>query len=423
MSSFPDVGQSSGNSQEPQRINWLTYDAAGNITIDAATGGTMTYDAENRLLTATSGGGGAYAYDGEGKRVKRTLAGGQTWWYVYGIGGELVAEYLSTAPSVVKKEYGYRGGQLLVAWDADKSGNDQMKWLVTDHLGSTRMEADKSGSLAGMRRHDYAPFGEEMTAGIRSNPQYGYVSSNVRQKFGSKERDTETGLDYFGARYFASAQGRFTSIDPIIFTSVRGLDPQSLNLFSYVRNNPLKLTDPNGLDWYEKDGTYYWFDKAPKKKLGYHHINTGRNGYQITNVQGATGQYARYNGHNIILHNNPSRRLVDNGAYHPLVAPAPDPNAALHLVGGLVEIAGHYAAVGALGTVSPAAAVVGAFVIGAALEQEGDTPRVTLYRGVASTHPVEGIYEQALLGNAFPIGGHNDPIAHSLGDTNSIFTS
>jgi RHS repeat-associated protein len=233
------------------RIGSLTYDAAGNITYDALTGGTMTYDAENRMLTATSGGGGSYTYDGEGKRVKRVTAG-QEWWYVYGIGGELVAEYLSTAPTTVKKEYGYRGGQLLVVWDADKSGNEQMKWLMTDHLGSTRMEADKSGSLAGMRRHDYAPFGEEMYAGIRRNGggqgQYGYEppQSNVRMKFDAKERDIETGLDFFGARYFSSMQGRFTSADPIFFQKEMPADPQRFNLYAYVRNNPLKYIDPKG---------------------------------------------------------------------------------------------------------------------------------------------------------------------------------
>ncbi|MCG3164224.1 MAG: hypothetical protein JMDDDDMK_05711 [Acidobacteria bacterium] len=233
------------------RISGLTYDAAGNITFDAATGGTMTYDAENRLLTATSGGGGSYAYDGEGKRVKRTLAGGQTWWYVYGIGGELVAEYLASAPTTVKKEYGYRGGQLLVVWNADEAAADKkLKWLVTDHLGSTRMEADKSGSLAGMRRHDYAPFGEEMYAGIRQSGgvgQYGYEppQSNVKHRFGSKERDNETGLDYFGARYYASVQGRFTSPD-LPKMDLVPQNPQSMNRYAYVRNNPCANIDPTG---------------------------------------------------------------------------------------------------------------------------------------------------------------------------------
>ncbi len=239
---------------ENNRINGLTYDAVGNITNDPATGGTMIYDGENRMEMATSGGGGAYTYDGEGKRVKRMLAGGQEWWYVYGIGGELLAEYLSTAPATVKKEYGYRDEQLLVVWDADKSGDERLKWLVTDHLGSTRMEADKSGSLAGMKRHDYAPFGEAMYAGIRRNGsgqgQYGYEppQSNVRVRFGSKERDGETGLDFFGARYFSSLQGRFTSPDPIPMTPERQIDPQRINLYQYSRNNPLAFSDPTGME-------------------------------------------------------------------------------------------------------------------------------------------------------------------------------
>jgi len=68
----------------------------------------------------------------------------------------------------------------------------------------------------------------------------------VSQKFTGKERDGETGLDYFEARYMSAAQGRFTSPDPGnagAFTS----NPQSWNAYSYVVNNPLKYTDPHGL--------------------------------------------------------------------------------------------------------------------------------------------------------------------------------
>jgi RHS repeat-associated protein len=61
-----------------------------------------------------------------------------------------------------------------------------------------------------------------------------------------KERDIETGLDYFGARYFASTQGRFTSPDPLLSSGVPE-DPQSWNRYSYVLNNPLALIDPDGL--------------------------------------------------------------------------------------------------------------------------------------------------------------------------------
>ena len=68
--------------------------------------------------------------------------------------------------------------------------------------------------------------------------------------FTDKERDTESGLDYFGARYYASSMGRMMSPDwsakvqPVPYAKLD--DPQSLNLYSYVRNNPLSRTDPTG---------------------------------------------------------------------------------------------------------------------------------------------------------------------------------
>jgi RHS repeat-associated protein len=63
-----------------------------------------------------------------------------------------------------------------------------------------------------------------------------------------KERDNETGLDYFEARYYSSTQGRFTSPDPLYVELRRLIDPQQLNIYSYTRNNPLRFTDPDGLD-------------------------------------------------------------------------------------------------------------------------------------------------------------------------------
>jgi RHS repeat-associated protein len=69
----------------------------------------------------------------------------------------------------------------------------------------------------------------------------------VRQQFTSKERDVETGLDYFGARCFSSIQGRFTSADPLLASGETG-NPKSWNRYAYVLNNPTRLIDPNGLD-------------------------------------------------------------------------------------------------------------------------------------------------------------------------------
>jgi RHS repeat-associated protein len=118
---------------------------------------------------------------------------------------------------------------------------------VTDQLGTPRLIFDKTGALDKTKRHDYLPFGEELAIGTggRTAAQ-SYTGDSVRQKFTSKERDNETGLDYFLARYYASLQGRFTSIDPVSLSPERLGDPQQINLYGYVRNNPLYFIDPTG---------------------------------------------------------------------------------------------------------------------------------------------------------------------------------
>jgi RHS repeat-associated protein len=132
------------------------------------------------------------------------------------------------------------------AWTAT-SNSSTINWLVSDQLGTPRMIFDKTGALANVKRHDYLPFGEELSAaqGVRSAALgYGAVDG-VRQKFTSQERDNETGLDYMHARYFASAQGRFTSADSVAGSTG---NPQSLNRYAYVGNNPMNFSDPTGHD-------------------------------------------------------------------------------------------------------------------------------------------------------------------------------
>jgi RHS repeat-associated protein len=225
----------------------MSYDGAGNVTSDPMTGGLMTYDPENRMLTATNGGAsGSYTYNADGRRVGR-ITGGLETWQVYGIGGELLAEYqLVSGTPTLKKEYGYRNGQLLVVWDGGETGDRQLQWLVQDHLGSTRMVVDRSGSLAGIKRHDFLPFGEELGAGIGiRSASNGYSADSVRQKFTGHERDGETGLDFAQARYYSNVQGRFTSPDnPLADQDPE--DPQSWSLYAYVRNRPLAHIDRNG---------------------------------------------------------------------------------------------------------------------------------------------------------------------------------
>lgn len=251
----------------------MTYDSAGNQTNDVT--GSRWFDGENRMYKAQQGGTTShYVYDADGKRVRRIVGTTETW-QVYGMEGELIAEYNANgSTSSPQKEYGYRNGQMLIVAQASPL---EVRWLVTDHLGTPRMNirgtgAD-GGSLTSVTRHDYLPFGEELIAGIRrngSNGQYGYEPppDGVRQKFGSKERDNETGLDYFEARYFSSTQGRFTSPDeftggpvesfavaastnPTIYSDPTR--PQSLNKYQYCYNNPLRYIDSNGHEPYDSD--------------------------------------------------------------------------------------------------------------------------------------------------------------------------
>jgi RHS repeat-associated protein len=129
-------------------------------------------------------------------------------------------------------------------------------WLVTDQIGTPRMAVARTGSLAGIRRHDYLPFGEELYAGVgwRGTAQGYGLSDNVRQKFTAQERDAETGLDYFKARYYASALGRFTGTDPVIMSKDRAFNPQEINLYAYCKNSPLGHTDPDGKFFVGTDG-------------------------------------------------------------------------------------------------------------------------------------------------------------------------
>jgi RHS repeat-associated protein len=122
------------------------------------------------------------------------------------------------------------------------------RYLTADHLGSTRAVTDGSGNL--VDRMDYFPFGQTVPSGQsfgNRNLLMGYgAASGVTLEFTGKETDGESGLDYFGARYFSGLQGRFTSPDPTPAGISMG-DPQSWNLYSYVRNRPTGSVDSNGL--------------------------------------------------------------------------------------------------------------------------------------------------------------------------------
>jgi RHS repeat-associated protein len=223
------------------------YDAGGNLQ-DYSLMGQMKYDGENRLVQMTgTGNQTTYDYDGEGRRVRKTANGAVTL-YVYDAGGQLTAEYGASDPATGTQYY------------------------TADHLGSTRAITNAAGQVT--TRMDYQPFGGLLAGSVEGNRNLvaGYNGDPYLSfEFTGKERDAESGLDYFGARYISSAQGRFTSPDPKMFPHDI-TDPQSWNKYSYTRNNPLRYTDPDGEDWGEflsgvADTTYRPFVQAASHPL------------------------------------------------------------------------------------------------------------------------------------------------------------
>ena len=204
--------------------NVASHDSAGNvISIVGPPVAAFTYDSESRQVGATVGSdAGSYQYDGEGRRVSKTSASGTTV-FVYDAHGGMVAQY----------------GAL--------SDTTDTQWVVADHLGSTRALVGPDGTVT--KGFDYLPFGEDVPVPVngRGAPYQAAFNSQALEvdRFTGKERDAETGLDYFGARYMSAAQGRFTSVDPAMESEDVG-DPQTWNRYSYVFNRPLALTDPDG---------------------------------------------------------------------------------------------------------------------------------------------------------------------------------
>ncbi len=121
-------------------------------------------------------------------------------------------------------------------------------YYLDDHLGTAQIEL--SGGGWPLWQGQFTPFGQELDNGLTA----------MHYKFTGKERDTESGLDYFGARYNSSAMGRFMSPDPINLTEERLLNPSNtLNKYAYAANNPLKYVDDDGKDitiFYERPSLF-----------------------------------------------------------------------------------------------------------------------------------------------------------------------
>jgi RHS repeat-associated protein len=207
------------------------YDADGNLTTVPAPGAaSYTYNAENEM-TSTATAGVNYIYDGAGQRVEKS--NGKLYWH--GSGGEVLDE--TDLSGNLTSEYVFFGGKRIARRD---SPSNNIFYYFGDHLGTSR-EIVQSGQTSSCYDDDFYPFGGERTPIVNSCTQ--------NYKFTGKERDTESGNDYFKYRYYASSMGRWISPDPSLLAHADRRNPQSLNLYNYVGNNPLSRVDLDGLCW------------------------------------------------------------------------------------------------------------------------------------------------------------------------------
>lgn len=213
----------------------FTYDTRGNLILEKG-GDRYLFDVANRMVLMCRGlnasqctepagvpesGKTVYRYDAGGRRIAKSSNSGTTL-YIYDAEGQLAAEY---------------GGTSLAS---------PTVFITTDHLGSTRVVKDSAG--LDLWRADYTPFGVPRSFSSpdprATVPVYGPIDF-ISQQFGGKERDAETGLSYFVTRYLSSVHGRFLGADKP-FADQYQENTQSWSLYSYVRNNPLNLMDPDG---------------------------------------------------------------------------------------------------------------------------------------------------------------------------------
>src|SRR5262249_8957956 len=221
--------------------NWLhatsspdyQYDAAGNMTFNATPPvQNYTYDAESRIQQI-NGGAVQYAYDPVAGRVRKDVSGQPSTEYYY-FGNEIVAE--QNVASGAWTNYVFFGGDR-VARREYPSGD--VSYYFSDHLKTASVIADAAGTVKA--ESDYYPWGGELQFLNNDTNHY---------KFTGKERDSESGLDYFGARYCSNGLGRWISADwsatPVPVPYADLTDPQTLNLYGYVGGNPASKADADG---------------------------------------------------------------------------------------------------------------------------------------------------------------------------------
>ena len=228
---------------------------------------TYLYDAEGRICAVYSSTDyiyvcyrlTGYVYDAAGNRVAKGSI--STWscdmttngftpeeGYVVGPAGEQLSEmkWVNNGWSRWEHTNVYAGGKLIGTYDGNASA-PTLHFHIDDPLGTRRAQVAGSGTNAGTLEAVYQslPFGDGLVQNAVTT-----TDDPTENHFTGKERDAESGNDYFLARYYSSATGRFLSpdwsakVEPVPYSKLD--NPQSLNLYGYMRNNPLGGVDQDG---------------------------------------------------------------------------------------------------------------------------------------------------------------------------------
>jgi RHS repeat-associated protein len=207
---------------EVEAYGSYVYDANGNLTNDGAH--TYTLDAENRIVSVDSGTTATYAYDHQNRRIK-SVVGGTTRHYVWE-GNQCIAEHNGSSGAVMI-DYIFAGSRMI----AREDGVYRL-FFLSDKLSARAAIIDNNGSIVG--RQATLPYGEELNLS-------GQTDAHL---FTSYRRDSETNTDYAVNRQYHQGVGRFNRVDPVEGSIA---NPQSLNRYTYVQNDPVNMTDPDGL--------------------------------------------------------------------------------------------------------------------------------------------------------------------------------
>ncbi len=222
-------------------LSGFSYDTSGNTTADGFN--TYTWDAESQLKVTA---GSTYLYDGDGRRVAKANTAvppvpNKLYWY--GSGDEVLAE--TDASGNTTAEYIFFGGKRIAMIPSSGvpavAGNPI--YYVEDLLGTSRVITTNTGVVC--YDADFYPYGGERAPYTNTCTQNNY-------KFEGKERDTETGNDDFGARYYSNRFGRWLSADwsavPVPVPYANLTNPQTLNLYAMASDDPESFADLDGHD-------------------------------------------------------------------------------------------------------------------------------------------------------------------------------